>query len=398
MKESFIGSHLMLKVMRRAADAPLDPPKHLGHGHCDTFNKSLQLGVPTNDSEVLGKETIVMLRSFNVPPAELRGIGLQMGKLSKVGELKMEAGQKRLDFSRAMQKPENLPPSPKPSAVASPKLEPETGPSAQPLSLKTPIKHTQFLAPTQIDSGVLENLPEDIKSRLVSRKRVAEVPPNQIDQDVFNELPPSIQEELRQGYKPTPKIKLTPKKKPSPKKVKSISLIPGQSKLPVASPNDLDASVLAELPSSLREEVISDARRERALAKASEARRQAWAAEKAVWDRKVSRTITLPDPPPVPTFQKLSKLEDLRNLISMWFEEFRDEGPAEEDVELLGSYLRKVVLIEKDLRKAEAVVRWFLYCCKDVGPAMDEWWCAGQRLGDYVNEACQERGMQRIDF
>ena len=392
-----MGSHLMLKVMRRAADAPLDPPKHLGHGLCDTFNKSVQLGVPTNDPEVLGKETIVMLRSFRIPPAELRGIGLQMGKLSKLGDIKMEAGQKRLDFSRMMQRPENVQTSPRQSPLASPKLDPQTGPSVPPLSLKTPVK-TQFLAPTQIDPDVLENLPEDIRTRLVSRKRAAEVSPNEIDQDVFNELPPSIQEELRQGYKPATKINPTPKKKPSPRKVKSISLIPGQSKLPIASPNDLDASVLAELPSSLREEVISDARRERALAKASEARHQARAAEKAVWDRKVNRTVTIPDPPPVPTFQKLSKLEDLRDLISMWFEEFRDEGPAEEDVELLGAYLRKVVLIEKDLRKAEAVVRWFLYSCKDVGVAMDEWWFSGQRLGDYVNEACKERGMQRIDF
>ena len=193
-------------------------------------------------------------------------------------------------------------------------------------------------------------------------------------------------------------MKITPKKKrPSPKKAKSM--IPGQSKLPLSlSADDIDASVLAELPSTIREEVISNARREHALAQASKARHLAWAAEKAVRDRKVNRTVTIPDPPPKPTFQKVSELPDLRNLISQWFNELRDEGPAEEDVELLGTYLRKVVLIEKDLRKAEAVVNWFLWCCRETGSAMDEWWDAGQRLGDHVNVACKERGVGKLNF
>ena len=89
----------MLKVMRRAADAPLDPPKHLGHGLCDTFNKSVQLGVATNDAMILARETISMMKSLKIPPGELRGIGLQMGKLERVGETKLETGQKKLNFT-----------------------------------------------------------------------------------------------------------------------------------------------------------------------------------------------------------------------------------------------------------------------------------------------------------
>jgi hypothetical protein len=173
----------------------------------------------------------------------------------------------------------------------------------------------------------------------------------------------------------------------------------GQTKLPLGPADpDLDVSVLAELPTQIREEIISHSNRERALAQASEMRHLAWAAEKAVRDRKVNRTISIPEPPPKPTFQRLSELPHLRNLISTWFEELRDEGPAEEDVALLGSYLKKVVLIEKDLRKAEALVNWFLFCCKEQGPAMDDWWNAGQKLGKMVNEACSERGLGSIHF
>jgi DNA repair protein REV1 len=381
----------MLKVMRRAADAPLDPPKHLGHGPCDTFNRSGQLGVPTNDPSILGRETISMMKSLRIPPGELRGIGLQMGKLEKVGEMKMDLGQKKLDFTKSVkidEHPKIMEQAPSPCAG-----DESPPPPVQPT---TPVKATQFIAPTQIDPEVFANLPEDIRSRILFRKPV-EIENSQIDQDVFRELPPSIQDELRQAYsKPKPKVTPT-KKKPSPRKPK-VTILPGQSKLPLASADDLDVSVLAELPSTIRQEVINNNRREQALARAAKARHEAWLAEKAQRDRKVNRTVSIPAPPPQPTFQKLSELPDLRNLISMWFQELRDEGPADEDVELLGSYLRKVVLIEKDLRKAEAVVRWFLWCCRDAGAAVDEWWSAGQRLGDHLNEACLERGVGRIDF
>src|SRR5271170_2905457 len=83
IKESFTGTHLMLKIMRRAADAPLDPPKHLGHGKCDTFSKSIMLGVATNSAEILGREAVSTLRSYGFSPGELRGIGVQMTKLEQ---------------------------------------------------------------------------------------------------------------------------------------------------------------------------------------------------------------------------------------------------------------------------------------------------------------------------
>ena len=378
----------MLKVMRRAADAPLDPPKHLGHGKCDTFNKSVQLGVATNNAERLGRETILMMKSLRIPPGELRGIGLQMGKLEKeVGN----DGQKKLEFTKNIkteghQKPTDVP------TEGSPAVMPES-PAAITIMPQTPIKVT---APTQIDPDILANLPEDIRAQIVSRKPT-KFESSQIDEEVFNELPPSIQLELRPQYT-KPLAKITPKKKrPSPKKVKSLV---GQSQLPLlSSVGEFDASVVAELPSPIRAEVLSNARREHALARSSKARHLAWAEEKAVRDRKVNRTVTIPDPPPKPTFQKVSELSDLRNLISMWFADFRDEGPADEDVELLGGYLRKVVLLEKDLRKAEAVVNWFIWCCRDTDrAAIDEWWDAGRRLGEHVNDACKERSVGKIRF
>src|SRR3954470_14008405 len=72
------GTHLTMKLMKRAPDAPLNPPKYLGHGHCDTFNKSAVLGVATNDRNIIGKEMWNILKVFNCPPEEIRGLGITM--------------------------------------------------------------------------------------------------------------------------------------------------------------------------------------------------------------------------------------------------------------------------------------------------------------------------------
>lgn len=74
MNERVKGRQLTMKIMRRAADAPLDPPKHLGHGKCDTFNKSLVLGVATNDKNILAREALSIMHGWGFSPGELRGL------------------------------------------------------------------------------------------------------------------------------------------------------------------------------------------------------------------------------------------------------------------------------------------------------------------------------------
>ena len=78
ISEGVKGRQLTMKIMRRAADAPFDPPKHLGHGKCDTFNKSLVLGVATNDKDILAREAISIMHGWGFSPGELRGLVCRM--------------------------------------------------------------------------------------------------------------------------------------------------------------------------------------------------------------------------------------------------------------------------------------------------------------------------------
>ncbi|KAB2580008.1 DNA-repair protein UmuC-like protein [Lasiodiplodia theobromae] len=186
MKEKVKGRQLTMKIMKRAADAPLDPPKHLGHGKCDTFNKSLVLGVATNDKTILAKEALSILKGFGVSPGELRGIGVQMTKLEPLkgpGDGK-ESSQRRLQFK--VGGPSNAaakapPEDPIQDDITTPKKQRTSGdlvrfgssqltsdsPSRKPLNTSG----TQFIMPSQVDPEVLAELPQDIRDKLAKHAR-----------------------------------------------------------------------------------------------------------------------------------------------------------------------------------------------------------------------------------
>lgn len=223
------GKQLTLKVMRRSADAPLEPVKHLGHGKCDTFNKSVLLGVASNSTDVLGKEAVSMLKSFAISPGDLRGIGVQMTKLEPLKPVaggSIEASQKQLNFkaSPARKRAQH---AHDPDDLESPRKE-ETdtvnyGPSLNDSNQKPlNISGTQFIMPSQTDPQVVAELPNDIRSKLVAQGKqasrrdrstspcppprrsqppaAAELPPqSQLDPDTLAALPEDVRAEVL-GY------------------------------------------------------------------------------------------------------------------------------------------------------------------------------------------------------
>ncbi|KAI5257537.1 DNA repair protein [Aureobasidium subglaciale] len=244
-KEGVKGRQLTVKVMRRSPDAPLDPPKHLGHGKCDTYNKSIQLGVATNDSVLMTKEVLTVMRSFGFSPGELRGIGIQMTKLEplKTGtDGRADSSQPRLQFRLAQSVKMKPAPEAEPSEdpitddIKTPKKNRvrDTGgtsfldnivnnpsPSKRPLN----ILGTQFALPTQVDPRVLAELPEEIRARLIRQSR-----PNQAIA-------------AAEG-----------RKSPTPAK-KASRTIPAALGLPNQS--QLDPEILKSLPEDVRRDVMA---------------------------------------------------------------------------------------------------------------------------------------------
>lgn len=215
LKERVRGKQMTMKIMRRAADAPLDPPKHLGHGKCDTFNKSVVLGVATNAKEILAKEALSILRSYGFSPGELRGLGVQMQKLeplrSAANASEIESSQRRLQFKTGqiteppkaeVEDPIEEVETPMKSrlaqyGIAAGALASSNSPTRKPLN----IMGTQFILPTQVDPSVLAELPADIKAKLAKITRPArEGVPTSLRDTVRSKNAEEIKKENNVGF------------------------------------------------------------------------------------------------------------------------------------------------------------------------------------------------------
>ncbi|XP_044724783.1 impB/mucB/samB family domain-containing protein [Hirsutella rhossiliensis] len=249
--EQVKGKHLTMKIMRRSLDAPLDPAKHLGHGKCDTFNKSAAFGVATHNYEIIGKEAVSILRSYKFSPGDLRGLGVQMTKLEpiKANPSAPEGSQRVLPFaafagpssakkqsSRAepiddVESPQKQrssesrdigkdPIAEDPITPRKPKFHPAMALSRAAegdAKANTPlnVSGTQFIVPSNADPAVLAELPYDIRSRLMAqppkasparREPRSESPfsaeelPSQVDAEVFRALPEDMKAEVLATY------------------------------------------------------------------------------------------------------------------------------------------------------------------------------------------------------
>ncbi|KAL8949020.1 MAG: hypothetical protein Q9222_004843 [Ikaeria aurantiellina] len=229
------GRQLTMKIMRRAADAPLDPPKHLGHGKCDTFNKSLVLGVATNDKDILAREAISIMHGWGFSPGELRGIGVQMTKLEPLkgsAETPVASSQKRLHFK-------SFSPSTRTSM-----------PNVVPENIESPPRPQQSM-PHPAATHAIEDSPSGKRRSQVNTLGTQFVIPSQVDADVFAELPADIQAKFR------PKPPHVPLPDGDQTLDRSRSASPSLSQGTFPSHSQLDQETLDALPEDVRAEILT---------------------------------------------------------------------------------------------------------------------------------------------
>ena len=489
LNEGVKGRQLTMKIMRRAADAPLDPPKHLGHGKCDTFNKSLVLGVATNDPTIISREALSILKGLGFRPGELRGLGIQMQKLEPIkapNDVLFGSSQKILQFKTSTpQKPtarkdfiiDDIESPKKPTGALPPN---PSAPFARPASpggksrTRLNTLGTQFVLPSQVDTEVLKELPNEIRSKLLPKgpKRhfsedsggkigdrsysitpaVASDTPathSQLDQETLNELPSDVRSEVLAHYAKLPHklhdqalLPQSPRKErsaklptklttPTKKRGRPIgggvsrkatvstnsslvqsnfvanahassSRVPPRAIADSISADEISAEFLSEIPEEIRREVLDQARRDRLQKKGgidlAAKKKRAPPSKSGPF---VQRTLTLPPRPSKPTFtaQKLTNLPDLREALTAWYDEFRDEGPYQEDVDALADYLNKVAAGEGDMNKAVNVAKWLQWIIDEGGSARDtKWLDAVGRIRKGLQEGVRNRGLGQVEF
>ncbi|KAK0126465.1 deoxycytidyl transferase [Cadophora gregata] len=280
------GRQLTMKIMRKSADAPLDPPKHLGHGKCDTFNKSIVLGVATNNAEVIGREAVSILRSYGFSPGELRGLGVQMTKLEllKASNIKMPDGsQRRINWGAAPPKlgkqitadpidDPQTPSKPKYTSTGWDKSNLEEPPDPM-KDIVTPTKPKSSTARLLFGKHVADDIESPQKTKdtpsvhpaaVIARANAADqsakkvlnvmgtqfIIPSQIDPQVLDALPHDIRSKLMAQSKSLPSSRAQSPFMDS----RSNSVTPEE---PPRLPSRLDPDVFEALPDDMKAEVLA---------------------------------------------------------------------------------------------------------------------------------------------
>ncbi|KAF7895323.1 hypothetical protein EAF00_007137 [Botryotinia globosa] len=278
------GKQMTLKIMRKSADAPLDPPKFLGHGSCDTFNKSIVLGVATNDALIIGREAISILRSYGFSPGELRGLGVQMTKLEPVkfsnGSL-LDGSQRRINFGAPVASKSSK------TATEDPIVdEPETPtkqriipyaqstkrPSQDIVDFATPTKPRSIANSMHAEDPIDESSP--LKARptpahpatFVARTNAGDqsarklnltgtqfIMPSQVDPEVLKELPLDIRSKLMAQSK---SLQASREHTPIIPVKQSLSESPAKPKISSYMPSQLDPEVFDALPEEMKAEIL----------------------------------------------------------------------------------------------------------------------------------------------
>ncbi|KAI0164697.1 impB/mucB/samB family protein [Xylariaceae sp. FL1272] len=488
LNEGVKGKQLTMKIMRRSLDAPLDPPKHLGHGKCDTFNKSVAFGVATNDHQVLGKEAVSILRAFKFSPGDLRGLGVQLTKLepTKTALSGPDGSQKKLNFGAfkapvpakkssidpiqdatalelvrigSLQRLETTPdpiidgpvtPRKSKTATQHPALTIAKA-GDKDVNARTPLNvgGTQFFMPSNLDLAVVEELPHDIRSRIMAQGRantaeaetreqspdlLNEIPP-EFDPDVFHALPDDMKAEIlvshrRQSKQTTPKHsphkdrsmqqfkQTTPSKKRGPGLFIGTKERQADKTAKVAQSNllfqtntesnsndmpELDEAFLRELPEDVRKEIIADHRQRKAQRsgldiRINTKREQHRAGTLAEGQTRLNFS---PKPAKVVFANGLTTISEIRDMLNVWHRETNVEGPHRRDVELLENYLVRVVLEEKDMDKVQKLVRWLEYLTDTIESeslGKQNWREVVSGIKGEVQKAVRSRGLAHLDL
>ncbi|RZC35538.1 DNA repair protein REV1 [Asbolus verrucosus] len=174
-----------LKLMVRAADAPVETAKFLGHGICDSFSKSTTTNYVITDPKSIYKEAKSLYEKLHVDFAELRGMGIQLTKLEKIAPINPTLNK---FLQKTPTKREQIPvvAVPKPTVTSSKPIPKEKSTRGRPKGGKK--------APTSSKNSLSNFFKSKKENAKLQHKQV------EIDFEVLKELPQDIRDEVIREY------------------------------------------------------------------------------------------------------------------------------------------------------------------------------------------------------
>ncbi|EPX71264.1 deoxycytidyl transferase Rev1 [Schizosaccharomyces octosporus yFS286] len=376
---------LQLRVLKRPENVSFDPVKYLGAGEVTPLTRSIMFTSATKSFDILYKRLTNLFISLDVDPGDVRGIGLQASKI-----VKDTKNEKLFNFNAPIKTPQKKivsgqfgsPNRLHSQAQEFDKSNEDNDPS---LARDTFIPSTPYDLPSssQISPGVLAQLPQSMQGSIkrqldVQNKRIDEIP-SQLDPLFLKELPTPIRNEVKEDHEITinKRLKLKSHALPNVKvpedTVKKIQqqdafermLRPNKKEKKQYLPQ-VDLQVLEELPKEIQESVLEENRLSR-------------------YD--LAREVKM-KPNPVISFQQKQSIDDLRELLAKWYQK-SPRGPNSHDVDYFSRYLGRVIREERNLLKAQALVRWLQQLNRKDKTAA--WQTAIEKTIEAVQEACLVR-------
>ncbi|XP_013790615.2 DNA repair protein REV1-like isoform X2 [Limulus polyphemus] len=153
------GRSITLKLKIRKKDAPVETAKFMGHGVCDNVAKSLLLHTATDNPEIISRECASLLQMMKHNPQDLRGVGIQVGRLEPSSADLAAKSRSLLDFVSHQTK---VLPNNQSVTVNTDDLVSEG-------NQKIPLPTQEDLilpSPSQLDLTVLAALPKDLQEQI----------------------------------------------------------------------------------------------------------------------------------------------------------------------------------------------------------------------------------------
>ncbi|KAG2132867.1 uncharacterized protein EDB93DRAFT_1093611 [Suillus bovinus] len=377
------GRSLTLKIMKRDPSAPVEAPKFMGHGICETFSKQTLLnnsnGGATSDPKDIGDHAWALLDSWGFDPKELRGIGIQIQKLGTPSASDtIDPGQVKLPFHARSSKT-IVQGNTEQDVLQVPRIITEPPSQDDPLhngneaGPSRPLPALDLPSFSQVDKDVFDALPDDVKKELEveyqrrSRSPMPVEPPSR-------DIRPKI---LVKGVN-VKRItqQLAPKSRTSVSRRKNTLFqkrdVPSYMRVSDAELRklDIDPDVFAALPVDLQREQVIMARharsgnlfQERKIIKASSR------APSAPYRKKPPPQAKHPEPPLLKQQgkepgEKLYFVEtgDVQTVIESWVKGFTEYPPKQKDVDYFSKFLvRSVESADTGIEKTIAVMKWWL--------------------------------------
>lgn len=401
----------------------------MGHGKCETFNKTCSIsglrGSATDDPNVIGREAWKLLQAMNFDPTELRGIGIQIQKLDEAdGSAAPRAaaqGQLAMRFQQVTAKANTGKQTVSGDVLrsAAPPLAPEVSViDVDALDDEEIFKPAPGSKQTPFDLTLLSQLSQNRVAKILDhgndRARSLSVPrqgPTEAGSSKAASLSPRRAQPRKRLTNMGPPMAIPDQPKFFPVFSRQLAPIPDQELVSLG----IDPIAYANMSKEEQKILVLARRTAKGLDGAGRPINQRKRRFQEAQDMRVYKVVQAgkTELPTLRTAQPgapaVSETSDIQDMIRTWVETKIQKklGPDPREVAHFGGFLEKSMATDQGMQRTVDVMKWWRHVCMNSwgkeqerrGQYGREWWVAWWEVKDKLDLIVKKRfgGMLNLD-